>query len=106
MRDGVISEARIGLANSADRPVRALAAEHALAGVEPGEPANGYPLPAEHPFARAGRIAAEQDAAPFAEPYADLEYRRHVIAVLVARTLRQAVADHHSRAVALNGDHR
>ncbi|MFJ2269818.1 FAD binding domain-containing protein [Streptomyces sp. NPDC087849] len=90
IRDGVISEARIGLANCADRPVRARAAEHALVGAEVGSPGTGYRLPEGHPFVRAGRIAAEQDAAPLAEPYADLEYRRHAIAVLVGRTLRQA----------------
>ncbi|GIH25204.1 carbon-monoxide dehydrogenase medium subunit [Acrocarpospora phusangensis] len=79
VRDGVVEEARIGLANCADRPVRAYAAERELNGTEVG-----------HSFVRAGRVAAEQDAAPLAEPYADVEYRRQVIAVLVARTLRQA----------------
>jgi aerobic carbon-monoxide dehydrogenase medium subunit len=105
IRDGVISEARIGLVNCADRPVRAHAAEHALTGAEIGPPVAGYRLPADHPFACAGRIAAEQDAAPFAEPYADLEYRRHAIAVLVGRTLCQAAANQRSRAAALNADH-
>ncbi|GAA3659271.1 xanthine dehydrogenase family protein subunit M [Nonomuraea antimicrobica] len=94
MRDGVIEEARIGLVNCADRPVRAHAAEQALVGVEPGSTGTGLRLPDGHPFARAGRIAAEQDAAPLPEPYADLEYRRNAIAVLVGRTLRQALADH------------
>jgi aerobic carbon-monoxide dehydrogenase medium subunit len=104
VRDGVISDARIGLANCADRPVRATSAEHALIGAEAGPSADGYRLPADHPFARAGRIAAEQDAAPFAEPYADVEYRRHVTAVLVGRTLCQAVRDQRSRADTLKGD--
>jgi carbon-monoxide dehydrogenase medium subunit len=90
VRDGVIEEARIGLVNCADRPVRARAAEQALTGAEVGSPGAGYRLPEGHPFVRAGRIAAERDAAPLAEPYADLEYRRHAIAVLVGRTLRQA----------------
>ncbi|MEU6520574.1 FAD binding domain-containing protein [Streptomyces sp. NPDC046978] len=90
VRDGVIHRARIGLANCADRPVRARAAEQTLTGVEIGVPGDGHRLPDEHPFVRAGRIAAEQDAAPLPEPYADLEYRRHAIAVLVGRTLRQA----------------
>jgi aerobic carbon-monoxide dehydrogenase medium subunit len=105
VRDGVISQARIGLANCADRPVRAPAAEHVLTGAEAGPPADGCRLPADHPFARAGRIAADQDAAPFAEPYADLDYRRHVVAVLVGRALSQAAADQRSRAAALKGDH-
>ncbi|MDW6065730.1 FAD binding domain-containing protein [Streptomyces sp. FXJ1.4098] len=90
VRDGVIDEARIGLVNCADRPVRAHAAEQALTGADVGSPGTGHRLPDGHPFLRAGRIAAEQDAAPLAEPYADLEYRRHAIAVLVGRTLRQA----------------
>lgn len=90
VRDGVIGQARIGLVNCADRPVRARAAEEALTGAELGSPGTGYRLPDDHPFAQAGRIAAERDAVPLAEPYADLEYRRHVIAVLAGRTLRQA----------------
>jgi aerobic carbon-monoxide dehydrogenase medium subunit len=90
VRGRVIKEARIGLVNCADRPVRAHAAEQALTGAEIGSPGTGYRLPDGHPFVRAGRIAAEQDAAPLVEPYADLEYRRHAIAVLAGRTLRQA----------------
>ncbi|MGK4584887.1 FAD binding domain-containing protein [Kitasatospora sp. HPMI-4] len=105
VRDGVIGEARIGLANCADRPVRALAAERALIGAEATAPVDGYRLPGGHPFARAGRIAAERDAAPVAEPYADVEYKRHVIAVLVARTLCQAALDQRSRAAGSEGGH-
>jgi carbon-monoxide dehydrogenase medium subunit len=90
VRDGAISEARIGLANCADRPIRAHAAEQALIGAEAGPLPAGRRLPGDHPFARAARAAAEQDAAPLAEPYADVEYRRHAIEVLVGRTLRQA----------------
>ncbi|MGV9703873.1 FAD binding domain-containing protein [Streptomyces sp. NPDC003483] len=104
--DGVIREARIGLVNCADRPLRAHAAEQALTGVEIGTPTDGYQLPAGHPFARAGRIAAEQDATPIAEPYADLEYRRHAIAVVAARTLCQAANDHRSRIAGTEGDSR
>ncbi|GAB1818125.1 FAD binding domain-containing protein [Herbidospora sp. RD11066] len=89
IRDGVIAEARIGLANCADRPVRAHAAERALIGAEIACP-GGHRVPADHPFTRAGRLAADQDAAPVPEPHADVEYRRHVIAVLVTRTLREA----------------
>jgi carbon-monoxide dehydrogenase medium subunit len=104
VRDGVISEARIGLVNCADRPLRARAAEQALIGAEAGAPLDGHRLPEGHPFARAGRIAAAQDAAPVAEPYADVEYKRQAIAVLVARTLRQAANDQRSRAARLKGD--
>ncbi|MEW1778580.1 FAD binding domain-containing protein [Streptomyces sp. NPDC086777] len=104
--DGVITQARIGLVNCADRPLRAHNAEQALTGVEIGALSDGYRLPASHPFARAGRIAAEQDAAPLAEPYADLEYRRHAIAVVTARTLCQAATDHRSRIARTRGGNR
>ncbi|GAA0388302.1 hypothetical protein Acor_53700 [Acrocarpospora corrugata] len=123
VHDGLIVDARIGLANCADRPVRARAAERVLIGADVSA-ANDHPfadaalagdhqpvdhpfgdadlagnrLPADHPFARAGRAAADEDAAPVDEPYADPEYRRQVIAVLVGRTLRQAVADWRSHA--------
>lgn len=49
VQDGVIREARIGLVNCADRPLRAHAAEQALTGVEIGPPADGYQLPESHP---------------------------------------------------------
>ncbi|MFF4748424.1 FAD binding domain-containing protein [Streptomyces sp. NPDC002514] len=98
VHDGVIGQARIGLVNCADRPLRAHAAEQSLAGAEIGPPTDGYRLPEDHPFARAGRAAAEQDADPVAEPYAHLEYRRHAIAVVTARTLSQAANDHRARA--------
>jgi len=106
VRDGVIDEARIGLVNSADRPVRARAAEEALIGAEADAPPAGHRLPEDHPFARAGRIAATEDAAPVAEPYADVEYKRQAVAVLVARTLREAAADQRARGAAHQGDHR
>jgi aerobic carbon-monoxide dehydrogenase medium subunit len=105
VRDGIISQAMIGLANCADRPVRALAAEHVLTGADAGTPVFAHRLPADHPFAHAGRIAADQDAAPFAEPYADLEYRRNTIAVLVTRAVAQAAADQRAHAAAPSGDH-
>jgi carbon-monoxide dehydrogenase medium subunit len=100
VQDGVISDARIGLANCADRPLRARTAERSLIGVEVGAPVTGYRLPDSHPFAQAGRTAAEHDAEPYAEPFADLDYRQHSIAVLVGRALRQAAEDQRSRAAA------
>jgi carbon-monoxide dehydrogenase medium subunit len=105
VRDGVIAEARIGLANCADRPVRAHAAEQSLLGVEARTPVDGYRLPDRHPYVRAGRISAAQDAAPVAEPYADVEYKRQAVAVLVARTLRQAARDQRSRVAGPEGGH-
>ncbi|WP_436763605.1 FAD binding domain-containing protein [Streptosporangium sp. V21-05] len=102
--DGVITEARIGLVNCADRPVRAHAAERALIGAEITPPA-GHRVPGDHPFARAGRVAAERDAAPLPEPYADVEYRRQAVAVLVGRTLCEAARDQRSRIGASGGGH-
>ncbi|MFJ8787947.1 FAD binding domain-containing protein [Streptomyces sp. NPDC102462] len=106
VRDGVIGNARIGLVNSADRPLRARAAEQMLLGAEFGPLPTGRRLPGDHPFARAGRVAAQQDAAPVAEPYADAEYKRQAIAVLVGRTLCEAATDLRARLAAREGDHR
>ena len=92
--DGVITEARVGLANAADRPIRAYAAERSLIGAEADRPLPSGERPdGAHPFGRAGRIAAERDADPRAQPYASVDYQRQVIAVLVGRALRQAAAD-------------
>jgi aerobic carbon-monoxide dehydrogenase medium subunit len=90
IRDGVVEEARIGLVNCGDRPLRARNAEQALTGAPVGSLGSGYRLPEGHPFVRAGRVAAAEDADPIAGPYADIEYLRHAIAVVVGRTLRQA----------------
>ncbi|OIJ94123.1 FAD binding domain-containing protein [Streptomyces colonosanans] len=106
MNDGVISGARIGLVNSADRPVRARAAERSLLGTELGTLPKVLRLPDDHPFARAGRVAAQDDAAPVAEPYADAEYKRQAIAVLVGRTLREAASDQRARMAAREEGHR
>ncbi|KUN03369.1 molybdopterin dehydrogenase [Streptomyces yokosukanensis] len=104
--DGVISDVRIALVNSADRPLRARAAEDALRGSELGALPAGPRVRDEHPFARAGRIAAEHDAAPLPEPFADVDHKRRIIAVLVARTLLQAANDRRARLAARQGDHR
>nr|WP_202544215.1 hypothetical protein [Streptomyces sp. SID8382] len=106
VRDGRISEARIGLVNSADRPLRAHAAAEALIGAEADAVPDGRRLPDDHPFVRAGDTAAAQDAAPFAEPFADIDHKNRVIAVLVAGTLREAVADLRRRRGADQGEKR
>ncbi|MER5624640.1 FAD binding domain-containing protein [Streptosporangium sp. NPDC002544] len=96
--DGVITQAFIGLANAADRPVRAHAAELSLIGAEIGA-SFSYPAPLDgHPFDRAAGIAAEGDADPCAQPYADVEYQRQVVAVLVGRALYQAASDRQAHA--------
>jgi carbon-monoxide dehydrogenase medium subunit len=81
--EDVVTSARIGLANAAGTPVRAVAAERSLLGAAP-EPAA---------FDLAARIAAERDADPRPEPYADVEYRRHVVGTLTGRALRLAHQD-------------
>ncbi|MGW1162840.1 FAD binding domain-containing protein [Streptomyces sp. NPDC002513] len=104
--DGVISDVRIGLVSSADRPVRAHAAEDALRGTELGDLPAGPRVHDDHPFSRAGRIAAEQDAAPLPEQFADVDYKRHIISVLVARTLLEAAKDQRARLSARQGESR
>ncbi|MEU7769024.1 FAD binding domain-containing protein [Nocardia sp. NPDC049190] len=103
VRDGVITKTRIGLVNAADRPIRAHAAEQTLIGAEIGAPPAEYRIPEDHPFARAGQVAAEYDAAPVAESYAGVDYKRHAIAILVGRTLCQAAADERSRTTTSGG---
>ena len=83
VRDGRIDGVRVGLVNAADRPVRAHAAERVLLGQPPDDDA----------FADAAQAAAEQDARPRSQPYADIGYQRHAVAVLVRRALRQAHQD-------------
>jgi carbon-monoxide dehydrogenase medium subunit len=78
--DGRVASARIGLVNAGDRPLRAEAAERALI---------GGPLDAAA-CAEAARIAGTDDADPRPQPYADLDYQRHAVSVLVRRALGQA----------------
>jgi carbon-monoxide dehydrogenase medium subunit len=79
---GRVTWARIGMANAADIPVRAVAAERLLVG---------------NSVSRALLAdAAEQAAAaadPVPEPYCSREYRRQALRVLVRRSLTAAVAD-------------
>jgi aerobic carbon-monoxide dehydrogenase medium subunit len=82
LRNGVISGARLGLGNAADRPLRAHDAEAYLLGREPGQ----------RVFARAAELAMAA-AVPVAEPYAGVEYKRHAVGVLVRRALTQAHED-------------
>jgi aerobic carbon-monoxide dehydrogenase medium subunit len=80
VHDGLVTTARIGLVNAADRPVRAYAAERFLA----GRPVTGFA------FADAGQVAAVEDAAPADRPHASAEYQRQAVAVLVRRALEEA----------------
>ena len=78
--EGRVEWARIGLANAADVPLRALAAEEVLLGHRPS------PELLREAAAQAGAAAD-----PVAEPYASVAYRRHVLKVLVRRCLTQAL---------------
>lgn len=80
--NGRIDRARIGLANAADVPLRAHAAERVLTGEEVSEP-----LLAE------AADAAVSAADPVREPHCSPDYRRQVLRVLTHRSLRQAVAE-------------
>jgi aerobic carbon-monoxide dehydrogenase medium subunit len=78
---GRVTWARIGLANAAEVPVRAMAAEELLTG---GEVSDG--------LLAAAADAAAADADPVAEPDCSPEHRREALRILVRRSLRQAVA--------------
>jgi carbon-monoxide dehydrogenase medium subunit len=79
---GSIREARIGLGGVGGRPARAVEAEAALAGAEPG-PAS---------FREAAALAARH-ADPVADIHASAEHRRRVIEVLTRRALEEANGD-------------
>jgi CO/xanthine dehydrogenase FAD-binding subunit len=73
---GVVQRARIALGGAGPRPVRAAAAEAALA---------GRPLDREHVEAAAAAAAA--DAEPFTDAYASAWYRERVLPVHIRRAL-------------------
>jgi carbon-monoxide dehydrogenase medium subunit len=78
--EGVITGADIGLAGAARTAVRAGGAADAVVGT-PGGPDD---------LVRAAATAAREDADPVAEPHAGVRYRRHLVEVLVRRTLEGA----------------
>ncbi|MBF8189825.1 xanthine dehydrogenase family protein subunit M [Nonomuraea sp. K274] len=77
---GRVDWVRIGLANAADVPLRAMEAERLMTGERPER---------ELLAQAAARAAAESD--PADEPHAPAAYRRHAIGALVRRCLTQAV---------------
>ena len=81
LSDGVCVKARIALAAVAPTPVRATAAEQALA---------GHPLTPQT-IARAADLAVEA-ARPISDQRGSAEFRRHLVRVLTRRTLMQALA--------------
>ncbi len=80
LSNGVCSRARIALAAVAPTPVRARAAEQAL---------EGKPVTAEA-IERAAELAVGV-AKPISDQRGSADYRRHLVRVLTARTLRTAL---------------
>jgi aerobic carbon-monoxide dehydrogenase medium subunit len=78
--DGHVAEARIGLTNMGSVPVRATAAESAVAGAEASVAA-----------LRAAAASAADGTQPPADLHGAPDYRRHLARVLTGRALAAAV---------------
>jgi len=76
---GTIQEARIGLTNMGDRPLRATAVEQALVG-----------QPATEDAVRAAAAAAAEGTDPPSDLNGDAEYRRSIVPVLTRRAVLAA----------------
>lgn len=81
VRDGIVSEARIGIGGVADRPVRAHAAEAAVTG-----------LPLDGEIAHTAAAAAAESITPLGDIHGSTEYRTDLIRAMVRRATQQAVA--------------
>jgi carbon-monoxide dehydrogenase medium subunit len=77
--DGRIAEARIGLTNMGPTPLRATAAEQALAGVEASAEAIG-----------AAAARAADGTSPSSDLNAQADYREHLATVLTRRAVASA----------------
>jgi carbon-monoxide dehydrogenase medium subunit len=78
---GAIASARIALCGVGETPVRATAAEDALAGADPTEDA----------IARAADRAA-RDLRPPSDPHGSADFRRHLAIVMTRRSVQRATA--------------
>ncbi|PZH06825.1 carbon monoxide dehydrogenase [Streptomyces sp. NTH33] len=87
VEEGVVVDARLGLAGAAARPVRARDAERVLV----GRPPNEQVITAA--AAAASAYVADPPADPPAGAHAAAAYRRHAVRVLVRRALGQALDD-------------
>jgi carbon-monoxide dehydrogenase medium subunit len=84
--DGGVAEARIALGGAAQTPIRAIAAERAMAG---GDMSDAR-------IARAAHAAADVDAEPCDDDRASAAYRRQLVRTLVTRALisiRRTIAE-------------
>jgi aerobic carbon-monoxide dehydrogenase medium subunit len=79
--DNTITDARLGLINVAEKPVRATAAEQSLVGAKPTEDV----------FAEAAGLATA-DLDPSGDLHASPEYRKKVAGVCVRRALQRATS--------------
>ena len=77
--NGTVAEARIGLTNMGPVPVRATAAENAVAGVQ-----------ASRDALRAAAASADEGTEPPADLHGAPDYRRHLARVLTGRALAAA----------------
>jgi carbon-monoxide dehydrogenase medium subunit len=80
VRGGVCSGVRIALFGVASTPVRAVSAEQALEGEQPGEAL----------FKRASELGSASLDEPLTDIHASAEFRRHLAGVMVERALTQA----------------
>jgi carbon-monoxide dehydrogenase medium subunit len=80
MRDGVIEEARVGLAGVADRPVRRTGYEEAVRGRSPQE-------------AMAGSEIVAEGLEPPSDTFASADYRRRIAPVLASRAILDACGE-------------
>lgn len=85
VRDGTIAEARVAIGSVGAAAVRVPEAEALLAGLAADDPDPAV-------LAEAGRIAAAVSD-PVEDANGSVEYKRHLVGVLVGRGLRSAVAD-------------
>lgn len=81
LRDGMISDARVGLAAVGPNTAGITAVSESLVGREPGEEV----------FARAGDVASEH-CNPTTDQRGSADYKRHLAKELTIRTLRRSVA--------------
>jgi aerobic carbon-monoxide dehydrogenase medium subunit len=78
-RNGTIASARIGLTNMGQTPLRAAAAEHALAGSARADVA-------------AATATADEGTEPPTDTSASADFRRHLCRVLTARAVEEALS--------------
>jgi carbon-monoxide dehydrogenase medium subunit len=82
LAEGRVAEAKVAVGSVGARPVRASAAEQAVAGIDPGDAAA---------VAQAAELAAEASE-PVEDANGSVDYKANLVRVLVERTFRDAVA--------------